>query len=109
MSFSRQHRAAYDADPDNAGEAKQGAYEGPNKDIFIQGAMQARLDTERDALIEMRHREWDAANAYICRVLVASTRPSDLPVIRPYIGHGRAAWVALRVPPTLAATTPALD
>ena len=86
----------YDADPGNAGEAKQGAYEGPNMDIYIRGAVQARIDTEREAVIEMRQREWDAANAYIYRALVASTRPADLAVIRPYIGNGRAAWVALR-------------
>ena len=98
VSFGRQHKAAYDADPNKPrdDEAKVVPYEGPDKAIYIQGAVQARLDQERDVVIEMRQREWDAANAFIYRALVASTRPTDLAVTRPYIGQGRAAWVALR-------------
>ena len=83
-------------DPPNADEGKQAAYQAPDKEIYIKGAVQSRIDTERETVIGMRQREWDAANAFIYRTLVASTRPADLPVIRPFIGQGRAAWVALR-------------
>ena len=56
-------------------------YEGPDKAIYIQGAVHARLDQERDVVIGMRQCEWDAANAFIYRALVASTRPTDLAVM----------------------------
>ena len=71
-----------------------------DKGLFIQGAIDARLDTERAKVIHMtnrmRQREWDACNAHIYRALVASTRPAELSVIRPHMGNGRAAWCALR-------------
>ena len=95
-SFCREDKAAYDAMAGNADEGKQAAYQAPDKEIYIKGAVQSRIDTERETVIGMRQREWDAANSYIYRTLVASTRPADLPVIRPFIGKGRAAWVALR-------------
>ena len=67
-------------------------YEPTDEAIYIHGALDSRIDHERDVVIMMRQREWDACDAFLYRTLVASTRPADLAVLRPHISHGRAAW-----------------